>query len=378
MIIGIDASRNRSGGSISYLKGILSNLNPSKNGFSKIHIWGYTKLLKQLPNHSWLIKHNHPFLDRSLLFQIFWQLFILPIEFKKFACSILLNTDAGTFSYTRPCITMSRDMLSYEPGEMERYGWSFSRLRLIILKYVQNAALRRSNGVIFLTNYARKIIEQSCGIIKNSVIIPHGVNEIFRGCSYPSSKLVSKVVNVIYISNLDLYKHQWLVVEAISRLRLRYDIKLSLVGGGSGKALEMLNQSIQKYDRECNFVDCFPFLSHEDLVKKIKQSDLFLFASSCENMPNTLIEGMSSGLPILCSNRGPMPEVLKDGGIYFDPESVNSMVNSFHHALSNKLFLKDLSNKSFNYSKKYSWNNTTKLTLNFITQTFRKTINENR
>ena len=38
----------------------------------------------------------------------------------------------------------------------------------------------------------------------------------------------------------------------------------------------------------------------------------FIFASTCENMPNILIEGMSSGLPILCSNYLPMPEFLKD------------------------------------------------------------------
>ena len=35
-------------------------------------------------------------------------------------------------------------------------------------------------------------------------------------------------------------------------------------------------------------------------------------------MPNTLVEAMASGLPIACSDRGPMPEVLGDGGVLFD------------------------------------------------------------
>ena len=46
----------------------------------------------------------------------------------------------------------------------------------------------------------------------------------------------------------------------------------------------------------------------------LSKSNIFIFASSCENMPITLIEGMASGLPIACSDRGPMPEVLQDGG----------------------------------------------------------------
>lgn len=31
------------------------------------------------------------------------------------------------------------------------------------------------------------------------------------------------------------------------------------------------------------------------------------------------------GLPIACSNRGPMPKVLAEGGVYFDPEDTDSI-----------------------------------------------------
>ena len=36
-------------------------------------------------------------------------------------------------------IVMSR--ISYEPGEMKRFGFSFARLRLLALKYVQKKSL---------------------------------------------------------------------------------------------------------------------------------------------------------------------------------------------------------------------------------------------
>jgi glycosyltransferase involved in cell wall biosynthesis len=38
-------------------------------------------------------------------------------------------------------------------------------------------------------------------------------------------------------------------------------------------------------------------------------------------MPNILLEAMAAGLPIACSNRGPMPEVLGTAGLYFNPEN---------------------------------------------------------
>ena len=53
----------------------------------------------------------------------------------------------------------------------------------------------------------------------------------------------------------------------------------------------------------------------------LSKANLFIFASSCENMPNTLLEGMASGLPIACSDRGPMPETLQDRGILSMPRS---------------------------------------------------------
>ena len=75
----------------------------------------------------------------------------------------------------------------------------------------------------------------------------------------------------------------------------------------------------------------------------LSKSNIFIFASSCENMPITLIEGMASGLPIACSDRGPMPEVLQDGGVYFNPEDCKSIVFAIEKLsmiITSKLYFK--------------------------------------
>ena len=145
-------------------------------------------------------------------------------EFKKNKCHIILNTDAGTLSRIQPSVTMSRDMLSYEPGEMARYRFGKSWLRLFLLKFVQNQSMRASNGVIFLTNYASNIIQRSCGHLKNVRIINHGISENFR-CK-PSIENRRKYQEIIYVSNVDLYKHQWHVVRACSILEMK-DLRLN-------------------------------------------------------------------------------------------------------------------------------------------------------
>ena len=47
-----------------------------------------------------------------------------------------------------------------------------------------------------------------------------------------------------------------------------------------------------------------------------------------EGFSIALLEAMASGLPIVSSDSGPMPEVLSDSGIYFDPLNIDSISNS--------------------------------------------------
>ena len=61
---------------------------------------------------------------------------------KSLDIDILFNVDAGSICDFFTAVTLSQDMLSYEPGEIRRYGISKARLRLIILRYVQNNSLR--------------------------------------------------------------------------------------------------------------------------------------------------------------------------------------------------------------------------------------------
>jgi glycosyltransferase involved in cell wall biosynthesis len=83
-------------------------------------------------------------------------------------------------------------------------------------------------------------------------------------------------------------------------------------------------------------------------------------------MPNILIEGMSSGLPLICSNRPPMPEFLLAGGFYFDPTDVISLEKAIYCFLKNGKLRADMVDLNLLNVKKYDWNRTTHSTFSFI------------
>ena len=78
MILGINASRGRSGGARAHLIGILSEGDPADQGIREVHVWSYGALLDALPDRPWLVKHQAPALERSLPWQVLWERFSLP------------------------------------------------------------------------------------------------------------------------------------------------------------------------------------------------------------------------------------------------------------------------------------------------------------
>lgn len=356
VVVGIDASRNRSGGAKGHLVGILRDSDPREHGIDEVHVWSYAKLLSVLPDKPWLVKHSHPALERRLPYQLLWQWLHLPREARAAGCQVLLNTDAGSVCRFRPAVVMSRDMLSYEPGEINRYrGRAWLRLR--ILRYVQNQSLRFADNAVFLTRYAAGVIQCYTGPLRRVAIIPHGVSNEFRGVSraraWPSE---GSPIHCLYVSNAAPYKHQWHVVRAVSDLRRRgFDLRLTLVGGGSGSAHERLDAELALSDPRRDFVTVIGFLPAERLPSVLSESDLFVFASSCENMPNTLVEAMAAGIPIACSNRGPMPEVLADGGVRFDPESPISIAAAVEQLITDHMLREKCAERAYQLAHQYSW-----------------------
>ena len=64
---------------------------------------------------------------------------------------------------------------------------------------------------------------------------------------------------------------------------------------------------------------------------------------------------MTQGIPIICSNQSSLPEILEDGGLYFDPSSQIELSEKIDLLINDIILRKALSRKAMKISKKYSW-----------------------
>jgi glycosyltransferase involved in cell wall biosynthesis len=230
-----------------------------------------------------------------------------------------------------------------------------------MLKYVQGNSFRRAKGIIFLTRYAQMYVGRLLGgLPQAAALVPHGIEPRFLRAPRMQRQLSEctekRPFELLYVSILMPYKHQKEVALAIHKLRLDgMALRMRFVGathGDYGKEFTALLNQLDPHGEFLVWTGSQPF---EVVHSFYRNADGFVFASSCENLPNILIEAMAAGLPIASSDRGPMPEILGEAGIYFDPESPESIADALRLLVQSPPNRLRLANLAWSKAQAYSW-----------------------
>jgi glycosyltransferase involved in cell wall biosynthesis len=369
--LGIDASNLRDGGGITHLRELLGAARPYEHGITRVTVWGSGTTLQQLPVKPWLKCAHEALLDQALPARVWWQKSRLP-QLARHACDLLFAPGGTCGDAFRPVVTMSRNLLPFELGELRRYGASALAAKFLLLRASQIASCRRADGVIFLSDYARASVTQAARMNAEQPIIPHGVNQRFflppRTQQPLAAYSSSQPFRLLYVSKVEPYKHQWQVVEAVAKLRRTgCPITLELIGPPThARATQRLRQTLKSVDPAGEFIHYREALNYSDLPDAYHYADGFVFASSCENLPNILLEAMAAGLPIACARRGPMPEVLRDAGVYFDPEKPDEIAAAIGVLLADHALREQCAWQAYTYAQTYSWERCAHATFSYL------------
>lgn len=372
LTIGIDATNLRGGGGVTHLVELLRVAQPERADIKHVVVWGGRQTLNAVEQRPWLEKRTPPVLDKGLLKRTLWQRFVLSKAAREAGCDVLFVPGGSYAGNFHPVVTMSRNMLPFEFSELKRYGCSLFAIKLLLLRLTQSTSYRKADGLIFLTDYARKVVLKVTGVLHaKTCTIPHGLNSRFIQPPKTQRAIADydddNPYRVLYVSIIDQYKHQWFVVEAIAALRQRgFPVVLDLVGPAYPPALKRLNKAVDRLDNVKAWVHYHGAIPFNELHLRYAQADLGLFASSCENMPNILLETMASGLPIVCSNRGPMPEVLGAAGEFFDPENSEDVARAIQTLIESPQLRSELAQVSYLQAQRYSWQRCADETFRFI------------
>ena len=115
-------------------------------------------------------------------------------------------------------------------------------------------------------------------------------------------------MNIVHVSNLRPVKRLVDVVAIYRAIATTVPCRLSIVGEGPERA------AAEAYAREHGCAEGVHFLGAQaDVVTALRAGDLFLLPSELESFGVAALEAMAAGIPVLASDVGGLPEVVRHG-----------------------------------------------------------------
>jgi glycosyltransferase involved in cell wall biosynthesis len=374
MVIAINAINLRSGGGWTHLRELLKKANPASHGFNKIILIGGAATLDQVEPRPWLVKMHSKVLDRGLFMRTLWQITKMSKVLQDENVDLLFVPGGSVFTNFHPTITMSRNMLPFDFRALFSYGFSIRTIKFLFLRVVQRRSFRIADKVIFLSQRAFSVISKICQIEKKRCcVIPHGVDTDLAECfkrrcqQWPLEGKAT--LRMVYVSSIEPYKNHDHVVAAVAMARAitGIDLQLEFIGGAYQPTLKRLKRVIAKHDPKFEWVRLSGEVDHDKISQVYALADIGIFTSTCENLPNTLLEMMASGMPIICSNVDPMAEMVGNYGTLVDPSNIDEICLGILSII--KLNKKELISCATQFQKtaaEYSWDSCADATFSVI------------
>lgn len=155
---------------------------------------------------------------------------------------------------------------------------------------------------------------------------------------------------VTHISNFREVKQIPDVIRVFHNIQKEVPAKLIMVGEGPER------EPAELLCEELGIADKVIFLGNSNEIDKILCfSDLFLLPSLTESFGLSALEAMASGVPVISSNTGGIPEVNVQGvsGFLSDVNAIEDMSKNAIHILSNNTILSEFKSNAKQVAKKF-------------------------
>lgn len=299
----------------------------------------------------------------DILSRIIWEKFQLPRLLEKLQTDLVF-CPGGIINFTPPkgCKTAVtfQNMMIFDKINRSKYQLELQRMRLALLEKASKNSFRKADLIIFLTNHAKKVINQEVPDRKgNWAVIPHGLERRFRtSCKndMPRCEAIANGEYLLYVSVIDTFKAHIEVLKAYHILTGKRNTKekLVFVGPSYKKYERQLRSEIRKLNLQ-NKVIISGAVSYSDMPSVYHYAKAHIFASTCENCPNIVIESLGSGKALFLSNIAPMPEIAQKAAFYFNPYKPYQLAKLLLSCLDNENLLNEYGKKAYEQSFKYDW-----------------------
>jgi glycosyltransferase involved in cell wall biosynthesis len=296
-----------------------------------------------------------------LLFYI-WFDFRIPKILKKYKADLFLSPDGYLSLRTKvPQLAVIHDInFVHRPDDLP---WLIAKYYNFFFPKFARIAKR----IATVSFYSKEDIARSFKIDYDKIdVVYDGINQIFEPLLEKEKtkirkKYTSGAEYFLFVGALHPRKNVEGLLKAFDSFKgeTTNNIKLMIVGGEMHKTGDIFETfESMRFKNDVMFTGR---VSTDDLHDIFGAALALTFVPFFEGFGIPVVEAMSAGVPVICSNTTSIPEVGGNAVIYADPMKIDQITDAMIKLANDKELRKDLIEKGFEQKNKFSWDETAHL-----------------
>jgi glycosyltransferase involved in cell wall biosynthesis len=235
----------------------------------------------------------------------------------------------------------------------------------VVLRSYEKKLMNRSDALIAVSKYTVNELTELYGIKEEKIhVIYNGVDvdkfkprpnraELRQEFGLEEDKKI-----VLFVGRLYHRKGLEILLQSIPPVLKEFrNVKFVI----SGKGFKKKEESLRNLAKELNIEDHVKFLGYvpdEKLPRLYSASDIFVLPAIYENFPFAILEAQSTGLPVVSTNVGGIPEFLVDNenGFVIDPGDSTQLTQRVLTLLQNPKLAKEMGDRGRKLiEEKFDW-----------------------
>lgn len=250
-------------------------------------------------------------------------------------------------------------------------------------KSKQYLAVRQAHLILTVSEYSKQQIMEYFHVPERRVkAISEGPSDVFK--VLPDDERMREVLSdyqldprhrfILYVGGISPHKNLKTLIDAYHQLipdEKFHDLRLVLVGDHQNDSFHSDYPSLKGYIESQGLTEKVlftGFVADERLAYLYNAATLFVLPSLEEGFGLPIVEAMACGAPVVASDRGSLPEILGDAGLYFDPLRADTLVNVLTELLDDDGRRQELRLRGLSRAKQFTWEAAAEKTASIFTE----------
>lgn len=231
-------------------------------------------------------------------------------------------------------------------------------------------SLKKVKKIIAASNYIRENLIAN-GVEQDKIEVVY--NGIDRKLFHPIIGLSSYIVDIkpfaikrpyfVYGSRLSGPEKKHIeLIKAFALFKEKTKLPHRLVIAGEGSYDKEIHDAV-KESSVASDIFLTGFFPHKSFPMMYAGSEACVFPSVNEGVGLPILEAMATGVPVLCSKSGALPEIAGDAAYYFDSDNIEEIATGLERIVTDNELRSTLTNKGIERVEAFDWELTVAKTL---------------